>query len=67
MEKFVVTYQRMPTNFNRPSSLVVEAASEKDAQAIVKDHLRDLGPYEQFVYTTKRYAPPPAGRIVGPL
>lgn len=67
MNKYVVTATKTPTNYNTPQSYVVEATTEKDARAIVKDNLRDLGPYEQYVYLTKDYVPPPAGKILGVL
>ncbi len=66
MNKFVVTYTLTPTNFNYPTSLVVEAASGEDAVKIVRDHLRDFGSYSKYVYSHKPYEPPPAGRIIGP-
>lgn len=65
MDRFVVTATRIPTNYNTPISYVVEAATEDDARAIVKDSLRDLGPYLVHTYSVKPYTPPPAGRILG--
>lgn len=67
MTKFVVTATATPTNYNRPTSYVVEAETEADARAIVKDSLRDLGSFSKYVYETKPYVAPPAGRIVGVL
>ncbi len=65
MNKYVVTVQLMPTNFNRPTSYVVEANSSTDARAVLKDELRDLGKMEKYTYDVKDYVPPPAGRVVG--
>ena len=65
MTKFIVTYTRIPTNYNDPSSLVVEAATEDDAVAIVRDHLRDFASLRNFVYAVKPYTPPPPGKIMG--
>ena len=65
MPKFIVTTTMTPTNFNKPNSLVVEAETEQDARAIVKDHLRDFASYEKYVYAVKPYTPPPAGKILG--
>lgn len=64
MPKFIVTATATPTNYNRPTSYIVEAGSEKDARAIVKDSLRDLGNMSNYVYDVKPYTPPPPGRIV---
>lgn len=66
MNKYVVTYTRTPTNFNSPTSLVVEAASGPDAVKIVRDSLRDLGTWPNYDYKHQPYEPPPAGRILGP-
>lgn len=66
MNKYAVIYTLTPTNFHRPESLVVEAASSPDAVKIVKDHLRDFGSYNKYVYSYQPYEPPPAGRILGP-
>jgi hypothetical protein len=65
MNRYVVTATRTPTNYNQPTSYIVEAANEDDARAVLKDNLRDLGPYSVYVYTVKPYTPPPAGRVVG--
>jgi hypothetical protein len=81
MTKFIVTYTRIPTAYNEPSSLVVEAATEDDALAIVKDHLRDFASFSNFTrvalaeglavrttwtaYTVKPYTQPPPGKIIG--
>ena len=65
MSQFVVTVTRIPTNYNRPASYVVEAATPEDAHAIVKDHIRDLGPDMVNVYHVAPYVPAPAGRILG--
>lgn len=62
--KFIVTATAIPTNYNRPTSYVVEAGSEKDARAIVKDSLRDFARFPNYVYDVKPYTPPPPGRIV---
>jgi hypothetical protein len=65
MRKFIVTYTRIPTNYNDPVSVVVEAATESDARAIVKDHLRDFASLTGYTYEVKLYTPPPAGKILG--
>ena len=65
MNKFIVTTVLTPTNYNQPNSLVVEAETEDDARAIVKDHLRDFGSYEKYTYAVKPYTPPPKGKILG--
>jgi len=65
MSKFVVTVTRIPTNYNHPTSYVVEAATGDDARTIVKDSVRDLGPYPVNVYHVAPYVPAPAGRILG--
>jgi len=44
---------------------VVEAKSEEDARAIVKDNLRDFGKLTNYTYTSKPYEPPPEGKILG--
>lgn len=69
--KWVVTATLTPTNFNRPQSYIVEAATARDAKELVKHQLRDLrtydndSPREQYDYETKPYRQPPQGRIVG--
>jgi len=67
MTKFVVTYTWILTNHNHnpQESLIVEAGSGADAIAVVRDHLRDLGPLATFVYSSKEYTPPPPGKILG--
>lgn len=65
MLKFVVTTHRIPTNYNDPVSMVVEAATESDARAVVKDHLRDFAKLSLYTYEVKSYTPPPAGKILG--
>lgn len=67
MQKMVVTYTLTPTNYNRPTSVVVEAETERDAILIVKDAIRDLGECSQYVYKTRPYTAPPKGRILGTL
>lgn len=67
MKKIVVTYTKTPTNYNDPRCLVVEAASPEDAVKIVKDHLRDLSGRYEYVYETRDYVPPPAGKVLGPV
>ena len=64
MPQFIVVTTRIPTNHNAPVSYVVEAASESDAQKIVKDQLRDFGSYSNYTYSMKPYVPPPAGKIL---
>ena len=66
MNKYIVTYTAIPTNYSRPVSVVVEAEDEKAARAIVKDNLRDLADFSNYVYTVGPYTPPPPGRIIGP-
>ncbi len=73
--KWVVTATLTPTNFNRPQSFVVEAATAQDAKEVVKHRLNDLRTYtggsldgvprEQYDYEMKPYVAPPVGRIVG--
>lgn len=67
MLKFVVTVTRIPTNYNAPVSYVVEAATEDDARIIVKDAIRDLGPYQTHTYIVRPYIAPPVGRILGTI
>jgi len=67
VSQFVVSVTRIPTNYNPTTSYVVEAATEADAQVIVKHEIRDLSDRWSFVYAVKPYTPPPAGRIIGLL
>jgi len=67
LRKWIVTTTRMPTNHHACESFVVEAATEQDAQALVKDHLRDLGDFPNYVYAVKPYVEPPQGRVLGSL
>jgi len=67
MLKWVVRFTRIPTAYNDPQAMVVEAATPDDAKAIVRDHLRDLGGMLMHVYTVTEYVPPPKGRVIGPV
>ena len=63
--KFTVSVTKIPTAYNSPACYVVEAETEDDARAIVKDRIGDLSGEHVYVYKVKPYVPPPAGRIVG--
>lgn len=64
-KKWIVTFTLTPTNYNKPESKVVEAASERDAQAIVRDLIRDFS--GSYVYKVTPYEPPPPGRVIDPM
>lgn len=65
MEKFLVEYTKIPTNFNDTHTMVVEAESEFDARTIAKHHLNDLGSLDRNDYRVRPYEAPPRGRVVG--
>lgn len=67
MNRYTVTAHKIPTAYNDPRCFVVDAATEDDARALVKDALRDLSGVWSYTYSVKPYTPLPAGRIIGPI
>jgi hypothetical protein len=68
LQKWVVLYTRIPTNYNPQQKLVVEAATEADAREIVREHIGDRGKQlsTYAIEDTKPYEPlAVAGRVVG--
>jgi len=68
LQKWVVLYTRIPTNYNPQQKLVVEAATEADAREIVREHIGDRGKQlsTYAIEDTKPYEPlAVAGRVIG--
>lgn len=64
LPQWVVLATRIPTNYNSPTSYVVEAATDRDAREIVRHQLRDLADIPNYDYKTKTYTPPPRGKVL---
>ena len=64
LPQWVVSATRIPTNFNSPTSYVVEAETDRDAREVVRYQLRDLADIPNYDYKTKPYTPPPRGKVL---
>jgi len=64
MKRWLVTYTRIPTNYNDDHTLVIEAESAADAVMLAKHHLADLGDLSRNAYKAREFVPPPAGRVM---
>jgi hypothetical protein len=64
MKEYRVVWIQCPTSYNTPKVLFVEAENEKDAEAIVRDHIERSFGIEWFKVSVSEPKPVPAGRII---
>lgn len=68
LQKWVVLYSRIPTNYSAQQKLLVEAYTEEDAYKIARRHIGDEGKSlsTYHIESVKLYAPEQlAGRVIG--